>query len=322
VTTETRPAADRTAQLAYLNLLITMAFFGSAFASSKQVVGEIPHQVAAVLRFGGGALVLVVAVLLVARGRFTLDRGTAIRAGAVGLLGVFAYNVFFFWGLSLAPSLDGAVIVPVMSPVITIAFMVVTRRERASRTRVAGLVVAVLGAALFFISVGGAEGGLNSTRLAGDAIFVAGAVCWAAYTITSKSVLKGADPLQATTVGTAVGAFALAAVAAPAIPNVDWAAVSTTSWLNVAYLAIGPTALAYLLYYRGLRHVAPTTATIMMFAVPVFGTVCATAFLGESFTGVQVLASVITIGGALLAVTGGRLRSTGGDKRSANPVDN
>jgi hypothetical protein len=42
----------------YLHLLVTMALFGGAFASSKTVVGELPHQVAAALRSGGGALVL------------------------------------------------------------------------------------------------------------------------------------------------------------------------------------------------------------------------------------------------------------------------
>ena len=35
---------------AYLSLLATMAFFGSAFASSKVVVEQLPHQVAALSR--------------------------------------------------------------------------------------------------------------------------------------------------------------------------------------------------------------------------------------------------------------------------------
>lgn len=50
---------------AHLYLLATMAFFGSAFTSSKVVVEEIPHQVAAVLRFGGGALILLILLLFI-----------------------------------------------------------------------------------------------------------------------------------------------------------------------------------------------------------------------------------------------------------------
>ena len=36
-----------------------MVLFGSAFTGSKVVVGEVPHDVAAMLRFGGAAVILV-----------------------------------------------------------------------------------------------------------------------------------------------------------------------------------------------------------------------------------------------------------------------
>ena len=67
------------------------------------------------------------------------------------------------------------------------------------------------------------------------------------------------------------------------------------------FLAIGPTALAHLFYSRGLKSVSPVTATVMMFAVPVFGTAFSVVFLGETFTVVQLVGAVITIVGALLA---------------------
>ncbi|MFD1654338.1 EamA family transporter [Pseudonocardia alaniniphila] len=48
-------------------------------------------------------------------------------------------------------------------------------------------------------------------------------------------------------------------------------------WADLVYLAIGPTAVAYLFYYRGLRSVTPVTATISMFAVPVLGAISSSA---------------------------------------------
>lgn len=293
----------------YLCLLTTMAFFGSAFASSKVVVGEMPHQVAAVLRFGGGAVILLL-LLLVRDRSASFSRRDVIRAGLVGLLGVFAYNFFFFWGLSLAPSLDGSIIVPVLSPVLTTAYLLLTGRETVGRSRIAGLALGVTGAIVFFFGVS-AGTGVSGSRLAGDFIFLLGAGCWAAYSIASKKVLVGMDPLRATTYATVVGALALLVVAAPSLAEVEWTTVSDVAWANVAYLAIGPTAVAYLFYYRGLRMVSPSTATIMMFAVPVFGTVCSVLFLGESFTLVQLIGAAIMITGAVLAVTRtqGRLNS-------------
>lgn len=295
---------------AYLYLLATMVFFGSAFASSKAVVGHMPHQVAAVLRFGGGALILVLLLLLIGRKQQgpKATRGQIARAAAVGLLGVFAYNLFFFWGLSLAPSIDGSIIVPVLSPVITTGILLVLGREKASAARLGGLALGVAGAVVFFLGAGGADLGGGGSRLTGDLVYLLGALSWALYSIASKKVLVGVDPLRATTFGTLAGALALLLFAIPALPDVDWTALSGTTWANVAYLAIGPTAVAYLFYYRGLRVVSPSTATVIMFTVPVFGVTCAVVFLGESFSGLQAAGAVVMLAGALLAVTQGRLR--------------
>ncbi|MBQ1017627.1 DMT family transporter [Micromonospora sp. D93] len=290
---------------AYLSLLATMVFFGSAFASSKVVVEQVPHQVAALLRFGGGALILVLISIALGARRPDGPRLTwrqVVRCGFVGLLGVFAYNLFFFWALSLAPSIDGSIIVPVLSPVLTTAALIITGAERTTMSRGVGLLLGLLGAAAFFLGVRGTGGEFGGSRLLGDVLFLLGAAAWAAYSIVSKKVLVGMEPLRATTIATAVGAIALIIPAAPALPSAEWTAVSGTAWANVVYLAVGPTALAYLLYYRGLAKVSPSTATVMMFAVPVFGIACSVLFLGESFTAWQIVGSLVMLAGALLAV--------------------
>ncbi|WP_181442478.1 DMT family transporter [Streptomyces tateyamensis] len=65
--------------------------------------------------------------------------------------------------------------------------------------------------------------------------------------------------------------------------------------------------MAYLCYFRGLRLVSPSTATVVMFTVPVFGVTCSVVLLGESFTALQAVGAAVMLVGALLAVTQGRL---------------
>ncbi|MER5749398.1 DMT family transporter [Streptomyces sp. NPDC002088] len=298
----TQSASAGAAAVPYLNLLVTMVMFGSAFASSKVVVEDMPHAVAAALRFGGGGLLLIVLAVLFRHRSQPIGRAAAVRAGLAGLLGVTGYNIFFFWGLSLAPSLDGSIIVPVLSPILTTATLILLRRETASWTRVAGLAVGAAGAVIFFLGLGGQTAG--STRLAGDLVFVAGAGCWAAYSILSKSLVAGIDPLRATAWGTGVGGLALIVLAIPGAADLDWQTVPGTTWANVVFLAVGPTAVAYLFYYRGLRSVSPSSATVMMFSVPVFGSFFSTVFLDESFTGIQLVGTLVMLGGALFAVVG------------------
>ena len=164
-----RTPASAPAPSPYLFLATTMMFWGGAFSSSEAVVNHVPHTVAAMLRFGGGAVALLVAggvdrsAPAVARGPKAGVRASA-RACLAGVLGVFAYNGFFFWGLSLAPSLDGGILIPVMSPVLTTSFLLISGREKASRRRLVGLALGLAGAAAYLIGANSAGGG--SHRLA------------------------------------------------------------------------------------------------------------------------------------------------------------
>ncbi|MET7328249.1 DMT family transporter [Nonomuraea sp. NPDC005650] len=291
----------------YLLLVTTMLLWGSGFSASKVIVDHLPHSVVATLRFGGGALALLVALRLFRQGggRRTSARDWARAAGA-GVLGVFVYNLLFFWGLSLAPAIDGSTIVPVMSPVLTTTFLLVTGRERASAARVAGLATGAAGAVIFFVGSGG-EAGAGQGRLAGDLLFLLSAGCWAAFTLSGRRVLAGIEPLKATTYATLSGSVLLGIYSAPSAAGVVWHDVPAYVWLNVAFVALGPTAVANLLYYRGIRDVGPASASIMMFLVPVVGTTCSALFLGESFGTVQAAGAAVLLVGAVLAVTQGRL---------------
>ncbi|MFE9005908.1 DMT family transporter [Streptomyces sp. NPDC007875] len=289
----------------YLLLTITMLLWGSAFSSSKSVVAQMPHTVAALLRFGGGAVALLAAVALFGRPAAPVSARGGGRAALAGLLGVFAYNGFFFWGLSLAPSLDAGILIPVLSPVLTSAFLLVTGRDRPSAARLAGLALGLAGAVLFFFGAGGSAHG-GATRLSGDLLYLLSAVCWAAYTLIGPRVLAGVDPLRATTYATCAGAVLLGALAAPDLGDTHWSGLPAGLWLNVVFLAIGPAAVANLLYYRGVGAVGPASASLMMFMVPVINTGCAMLFLGESFGGLQALGALVLLSGAVLAVTRGR----------------
>ncbi|MFI0820706.1 DMT family transporter [Streptomyces sp. NPDC021098] len=299
----------------YLLLTTTMVLWGSGFSSSKVVVDHLPHSVAALLRFGGGAVVLLVALRFVPSQRPTSGRDVGRAAGA-GILGVFLYNLLFFWGLSLAPAMDSTTIIPVMSPVLTTGFLLITRKERASAGRVAGLALGLTGAVIFLIGAR-TDAGAGSDRFIGDVLFLLSAGCWAAFTLLGPRVLAGIEPLRATAYAMTCGAILLGLYSVPSAMDADWGAVPATTWINAVFVAIGPTAVANLFYYRGVGAVGPASASIMMFMVPAVGTLCSYLFLGETFGAVQAVGAVVLLAGAVLAVTQGRVRPKAGETAEA-----
>jgi drug/metabolite transporter (DMT)-like permease len=288
----------------YLMLTLTMALFGSAFTGSKVLASEVPPQVAALLRFGCGALVLLGWLAVTGRG-FGLSGPEWRRIVLAGGLGVFAFNGLFFWGLHLAPSVDGSIIVPVLSPVLTAAVAALFLGESMTGMRLVGLVVGVGGAVLFLTSLNGTVAGAD--RLLGDLAYVAGAAVWTGYTLIGRRILVGIEPVKAIALATTVGSVMLAALAAPEVGSVAWGDLSAGFWANVAYLAIGPTAIAYVGFYQGIRTVGPANAAIMMFLVPVFGVTSGVVFLDESLSALQVATGLLMFLGALLAVANRRV---------------
>ncbi|MFG2873813.1 DMT family transporter [Streptomyces sp. NPDC048337] len=303
----------------YALLMVTMVLWGGSFAGSKSVVEHLPHSVGAFLRFGGGALALLIAVAMFGSRTARVPARNGWLAAGAGVLGVFAYNGFFFWGLSLAPSLDAGILIPVLSPILTSTFLLVTGKEKASWARVTGLALGLTGAGIFFIGAGGSGTG-GSSRLLGDALFLLSAVCWASYTLAGPRVLSGIEPLRATTYATCAGAVLLGFLAAPEAADVAWSDLPASVWLNTAYLAIGATAVANLLYYRGVGSVGPAKASLMMFNVPVINTLCATVLLGESLGGLQGTGALVLVVGAVLAVTQGKLPWRSTDAKAQPPV--
>ena len=133
----------------YAVLVLTMVFWGSAFATSKMLVLEVPPEVGAVLRFGFGSL-LMMAILFRRSAKPVPARAYWGRLAVVALVGVTGFNTLFFRGLSLAPASDAGMIIPTMSPVFTAMAGMLFLGDGVRFGRVAGLAVSLAGAALFF----------------------------------------------------------------------------------------------------------------------------------------------------------------------------
>jgi drug/metabolite transporter (DMT)-like permease len=279
----------------YMSLVLVMAFWGSAFPSSKIAVQSAPPEVAAFIRFLLGA-----AVLVALGGAQRLPVRDLAAVAGLGVVGVFGYNVLFFAALTLAPAADGSVIVPVTAPVITVVVTAVLGRRRLAARTALGLVAAVAGGAVFLagIPAGGGE------RFAGDLVFIAGAACWAVYTICGAPVLRRLPAFTVTTYATLAGALALGVFALPSFGELRWSELDTGFWLNQVYLSVLPTALAYVMYYQAVRRVGPAVSSSAMFLVPVFGLACSWLLLGESITIVQATGAVFMLSGAWLANLG------------------
>ena len=146
------------------------------------------------------------------------------------------------------------------------------------------------------------------------ALALVAAAGFATLTLIGSSPVPGLDDMTVTGFGFTVGGLMLLPLAA--LRGIGFTPGLTAIGLLIA-LGTGPTAMAYTLYFRGLRGAPPRTAALLALLEPLTGTGLAALILGERLTAagiagaallaVAVLRTVRESGGAE-AVTGGPLR--------------
>lgn len=268
-----------------------------------RATGLSPVSVA-VCRLGVGGLLLL-ALLALMRRRWPRDRSAWRRIGVVAVI-VAVYQCSYF-GAVTAVSVSVAALVTIgISPVLVSVLEHLTGRRALDRHRVATIGLALAGLVLL---VGVPSDGLApADLLTGAALSVVAGSAFAALTMVSSRPVPGLDAMTTTGLGFTVGALLLVPLAATTRFTFDPDAGSI-----VLILALGlvPTALAYVLYFRGLSESGPGTAALLALFEPLTSTLLAALVLGER------LAPAGLAGAALLLVA---LILAGSRSRTVDPV--
>ena len=241
------------------------------------------------VRFGlAGLLLLVIAH---ARGRL---RGLGRRAVVIGLLmgalGYAAQAGLYFAALTRVDASQVALVFSVY-PLLVMAMAVLTRRERATRRRALGLLVALGGVALV---LGGASTG--AFDLTGSAFALGSAIVYTGYILVGDRV-AATDPLAFATL-VCLGAFGTF-VAWSALHGVPDLGFAPAGWLWLALIASVSTVAAILLFFAGLARVGPSVTALLSIVEPVVTVTGAALVFGESLTVQQVLGGALVLGTVL-----------------------
>lgn len=267
-----------------------MVAFGGTWPAGKVAAEHVPPAVVAVVRFASAAL------LLWAWARLS---GNPVRRPArrdlplVLLLGfsvVFAYNLFFLYGVRHAPATDGSVLVPGLIPFATALLTWLVLGERPTRRVVAGLALALVGV----VVVADPVGSIGSERLIGDALFVGAAVSWAVYTLAGRHATTRFGSVSANVYATACGSVLLLPVTFFAG---GWSPLGRTpvqAWASIAYLSLFGTVIGFVAFYEGVRLIGSARASSFALLVPIFGVLSSVLVLGEH------LRTNLAVGGAIV----------------------
>jgi drug/metabolite transporter (DMT)-like permease len=276
-------------------LLLVAFLWGATFTTGKIAVSDVPPLTTAMLRFGLAALALLPLYLRERRSLRLLPRGMpAWRAiTLLALTAVCGYNALFFGGLRLAPSSDSILLIPTTSPVWTAIFAALILGERLSIRLRIGMVIALLGMGL--VLAGGPQASYGGDRLTGNVLFIGAAIVFGLSHVIGRITTRHITPLGATTLAGFIGAMLLLPGAIVEGGFDDIIAAPASFWLAIMVVALGGTALGYVLWYRGVRALGAGRAGFYTNLVPIFGLTLSAIVLGEYPTMLQVAGGAIML---------------------------
>jgi drug/metabolite transporter (DMT)-like permease len=278
--------------------LVSAAGFGSLAVFGKQAyAGGLQVVDVLVLRFALAAPLLVVLTLVAGRS-LRLPGGTVLRLLGLGGIGYAIQATLFFTALTrISAGLAGLLLY--LYPALVTAGAVALGRSRLDRATVAGLALSLAGIVLVL--------GVPGERLdpLGVTLGLASACWYTVYILVSEHLLRGVDPLAASTYVT-TGAACTFLAAAVAGGGGLTATPSASAFAAGAAMAVFGTALAIGAFLAGMARVGSAWASIASSFEPVVTVALGVAVLGDPLGPGKVVGGLAVVAGAVVLPLLGR----------------
>ena len=277
------------------DLFLLASLWGSIFLFIKLSVDEFGAMPLIAIRANLAAAVLIPFMFWFKKWPYLLRdfKGIAI----VGMLGVAAPFLLLAYSSKTLPS-GYLSILSAAAPLWAGAIAWVWLKDKLPIWRIIGLCLGFAGILLLVWNR------MHSIEVTTDvtlamAAGLLGPVLYAASVIYTKEHLMQCDPLAAS-----MGSLLIAGIIVLPFAWLYWpeASISKVSWASAIVLAVGSTAISYIIYYRFQLSVGPARAVTVTFLVPVFAVFWGWLLLDEAVSMSMLGGAAVILFGTALAI--------------------
>jgi len=210
-----------------------------------------------------------------------------VMGGMMALYQVSLFTAIPFLGVTVA------VIITICSaPVVIAALAAIFLGEKFTAHAGAALVLAIMGT-LLVANLTPDEFLARGSQVEGVLWALASGVGYAIITLVSRALAGRYHPLQPVSVGFTAGALLLLPLA---LANGFVMSYPLTGWALLAYLGFVPTAVAYWIFFTGMRATPATTASIIVLLEPLVAAFLAAFLYQEQLPPLGWLGAALLVG--------------------------
>jgi drug/metabolite transporter (DMT)-like permease len=294
---------------AFVVLTVAMAIAAGNPVVGRAVVAEVPPVALTFWRFIAAVVVLgLFGAIPLWRQRALFLRHWKMML-AMGAPGIAGYNAFLYLGVQTTTAINAALITATV-PVVVVAMIAVVHRERVSVKLSLGMTIGLFGVAVTVMR-GDLTVLLNLAFVPGDLLMLVAVFGFSFYSLLLRDLPKRLHPVAFMLV---IHTIALITVA----PFYAWEISAGITFVPsggavaaILYVGVMATAVSFSMYNWAVSAVGVGSASQFIYLAPVFASLMAVAFLGETFRGFHLVGVILIFGGIYVATRRSRAAKPG-----------
>ncbi|MED3916253.1 DMT family transporter [Priestia megaterium] len=281
---------------ASLYAIMSISFWGVSFVSTKAVLDKLDPYTLLVLRFGIGALFLLV-LLVLKRYPLNIPLKYIPHLIVLGILGVFVHQVIQATALlTINASVAGWIIS--FSPVFTVILSVFFLHEKMTLLKASGMIVAIIGVLL--VTTATNQQSFQPSINVGYLLMILSTLNWAIYSVLLKRLHIQLPSLVVTFYMCLIG-FTLTTPFL--VRNKGWEMIpflTSVEWAHLLFLGVFVSGVAYWYWAKALEVLEASQVSVFLYLEPLATLITAILLLQEKIIPVSILGGVIIIMGVIL----------------------
>ncbi len=279
-------------------LLTVALIYGINYSVAKDVMPDYVQPRGFILIRALGATVLFHAVALFYPAQKIAPKHYW-RLALAGFFGVAANQLLFFEGLNITTPINASVIMTT-NPIIVLVLSAVFLKVPIKPLRIVGIALGLIGA-LFLIARGkDLSAILEGGKSLGNLLVLLNAASYGAYLIVVKPLMRDYKAITVIKWVFTLGLIYVVPFGWEQLMAVNWAVLPVKISLEIAFVVLATTFLAYLLNIYALRLVSSTTVSYYIYLQPIFATATAIAFGKDQLTWIALTAAAFIFSGVYL----------------------
>ena len=281
---------------AHISLLIANLIYALNFTIAKDVMPNFILPSAFILLRVIGALFLFSFSYFIFFFQ-KIELKDILRFAICGLFGVAINQLFFFEGLNLTTPINAAIVMTT-NPILVMLLSFIIVKEAISFKKILGITLGFIGASTLILSDGAID--LSSNNSTGNLFVFINATSYGLYLVIVKPLLNKYHPLTVLFYVFAFGLLFVLPFGYDDLTIVKWGTIPVNIYLEIIFVVVCTTFIAYLLNSSALKTLTASTVSIYIYLQPILASLFA-IFLGADFLDEKkIIASVLIFSGVYL----------------------